>query len=226
MARRRQLIGLIGMQTAERQRLDTALPAVQTRSRRHLAWLQEELAALDHPLGERVQASPVWRERENLLRSVAGIGPTTALTLLAELPELGQLDRKAIARRLPPWWGSRPSPARAGPGGAWRGRRIIWAGRSRVRTALSMATLVACRHNPPITAFYERLCAAGKPKQVALTACMHKLLSSSRFSTPWCARDLAGPLNLPLDSQDNCLFRRTRDRRSLARSAASAASAI
>lgn len=167
MARRRQLIG---MQTAERQRLDTALPAVQARIRRHLAWLQEELADLDHTLGERVQASPVWRERENLLRSVPGIGPTTALTLLAELPELGQLDRKAIAALV----GVAPLSCESG---AWRGRRIIWGGRSRVRTALYMATLVACRHNPPITAFYERLCAAGKPKKVALTACMHKLLT-------------------------------------------------
>jgi transposase len=167
MARRRQLIG---MQTAERQRLDTALPAVQARIRRHLAWLQEELADLDHTLGERVQASPVWREREQLLRSVPGIGPTTALTLVAELPELGQLDRKAIAALV----GGAPLSCESG---AWRGRRIIWGGRSRVRTALSMATLVASRHNPPIAAFYERLCAAGKPKKVALTACMHKLLT-------------------------------------------------
>jgi transposase len=135
MARRRQLIG---MQTAERQRLDTALPAVQARIRRHLAWLQEEWADLDHTLGERVQASPVWRERENRLRSVPGIGPTTALTLLAELPELGQLDRKAIAALV----GVAPLSCESG---TWRGRRIIWGGRSRVRTALYMATLVACR---------------------------------------------------------------------------------
>jgi transposase len=167
MARRRQLIG---MQTAERQRLDTVLPAVQARIRRHLAWLQEELADLDHTQGERAQASPVWRERENLLRIVPGIGPTTALTLLAELPELGQLDRKAIAAL----GGVAP---RSCESGARRGRRIIWGGRSRVRTALYMATLVACRHNPPVTAFCERLCAAGKPKNVALTACMHKLLT-------------------------------------------------
>jgi transposase len=179
MARRRQLMG---MQTAERQRLDTALPAVQARIRRHLAWRQEELADLDHTLGERVQASPLWRERENLLRSVPGIGPTTALTLLAELPELGQLDRKAIAALV----GVAPLSCESG---AWRGRRIIWGGRSRVRTALYMATLVASRHNPPIAAFYERLCAAGKPKKVALTACMHKLLTILnaivRQGSPW-----------------------------------------
>jgi transposase len=125
MARRRQR-----MQTAERQRLDTALPTGQTRIRRPLAWRQEELADLDHTLGERVQASPVWRERENLLRSVPGIGPTTALTLLAELPELGQLDRKAIAALV----GVAPLSCESG---AWRG--ISWGGRSRVRTALAGA---------------------------------------------------------------------------------------
>ena len=166
MARRRQLIQ---MHTAERQRLDTALPAVQPHIQRHLAWLQAELTDLDHTLSERVHASPVWRERENLLRSVPGIGPTTALTLLAELPELGQLGRKAIAALV----GVAPLSCESG---TWRGRRIIWGGRSRVRTALYMATLVASRHNPIIAAFYTRLCAAGKPKKVALTACMHKLL--------------------------------------------------
>lgn len=167
LARRRQLIG---MATAERQRLDTALPAVQAHIQRHLAWLDEELAELDHLLGARVQASPVWRERENLLRSVPGIGPTTALTLLADLPELGQLDRKAIAALV----GVAPLSCESG---AWRGRRIIWGGRARVRSALYMATLVASRHNPRIAAFYERLCSAGKPKKVALIACMHKLLT-------------------------------------------------
>ncbi len=167
LARRRQLIG---MATAERQRLDTALPAVQAHIQRHLAWLDEELAELDHLLGERVQASPVWRERENLLRSVPGIGPSTALTLLADLPELGHLDRKAIAALV----GVAPLSCESG---TWRGRRIIWGGRARVRSALYMATLVASRHNPRIAAFYERLCSAGKPKKVALIACMHKLLT-------------------------------------------------
>jgi transposase len=179
MACRRQLIQML---TAERQRLDTALPAVQAHIQRHLAWLDAELADLDRTLSERVQASPVWRERENLLRSVPGIGPTTALTLLAELPELGQLDRKAIAALV----GVAPLSCESG---TWRGRRIIWGGRSRVRTALYMATLVASRHNPIIAAFYTRLCAAGKPKKVALTACMHKLLTilnaMVRQGSPW-----------------------------------------
>jgi transposase len=179
LARRRQLIGML---TAERQRLDTALPAVRPHIQRHLTWLEQELADLDHTLSERVQASPVWRERENLLRSVPGIGPTTALTLLAELPELGQLDRKAIAALV----GVAPLSCESG---TWRGRRIIWGGRARVRTALYMATLVASRHNPTIAAFYRRLCAAGKPKKVALTACMHKLLTILnaivRQGSPW-----------------------------------------
>jgi transposase len=170
------------MHTAERQRLDTALLAVQPQIQRHLAWLETELTDLDRTLSQRVQASPIWRERENLLRSVPGIGPTTALTLLAELPELGQLDRKAIAALV----GVAPLCCESG---TWRGRRIIWGGRSRVRTALYMATLVASRHNPIIAAFYTRLCAAGKPKKVALTACMPKLLTilnaMLRQGSPW-----------------------------------------
>jgi transposase len=130
MARRRQLVG---MSTAERQRLDTALLDVQTQIQRHLAWLAHELADLDRTLSQRVQASPVWREREHRLRSVPGIGPTTALTLLADLPALGQLDRKAIAALV----GVAPLSCQSG---TWRGRRIIWGGRARVRSALYMAT--------------------------------------------------------------------------------------
>jgi transposase len=179
VARRRQLIQ---MHTAERQRLDTALPRLRAQIQRHLAWLEAELADLDQTLHDQVQASPVWRARENLLRSVPGIGPTTALTLLAELPELGQLDRKSIAALV----GVAPLSCESG---TWRGRRIVWGGRARVRTALSMATLVASRHNSRIAAFYGRLCAAGKPKKVALIACMHKLLTILnaivRQATPW-----------------------------------------
>jgi transposase len=94
LARRRQLVGML---TAERQRLETAMPAVRAHIQRHVAWLEDEQAELDRLLRERVQTSPLWREREDLLRSGPGIGPTTALTLLADLPELGRLDRKAIA---------------------------------------------------------------------------------------------------------------------------------
>jgi transposase len=137
-----------------------------------------------------VQASPLWREQEDLLRSVPGIGPTTACTLVADLPELGQLDRKAIAARV----GVAPLNCESG---TLRGRRLVWGGRARVRTALYMATLVATRHNPLIHAFYQRLCAAGKPKKVALVACMRKLLTilnaMVRHHTPWCASAAATP---------------------------------
>jgi transposase len=179
LARRRQLVGML---TAERQRLDTALPAVRAYIERHVGWLEQEVADLDRTLGERVQASPVWRAQEQLLRSVPGVGPTTALTLLAELPELGRLDRKAIAALV----GVAPFTCESG---TLRGRRIVWGGRARVRSALYMAALVASRHNPVIRPFYQHLCAAGKPKKVALTACMHKLLlilnAVLRHATPW-----------------------------------------
>jgi transposase len=179
LARRHQLVG---MQTAERQRLDTALLTVRPHIERHLAWLAQELADLDHTLRERVQASPLWRERDDLLRSVPGIGPTTAFTLLADLPELGTLDRRAIAALV----GVAPLNRDSG---TLRGKRGVWGGRARVRSALYMATLVATRHNPVIAAFYQRLCASGKPKKLALTACMHKLLTILnailRHATPW-----------------------------------------
>jgi transposase len=179
LARRQQVVAMI---TAERQRFETALPAVQVRIRAHLHWLEAEVADLDGQLHGAVQASPAWREREDLLRSVPGIGPTTAFTLLADLPELGRLDRKAIAALV----GVAPL---ACDSGTLRGRRVVWGGRARVRSVLYMATLVATRYNPPIRAFYTKLCAAGKPKKVALVACMHKLLlilnAILRQGTPW-----------------------------------------
>ncbi len=181
LARRRQLIS---MSTAERQRLDTALPSGRGHIQRHIAWLEQELGDLDRHLRDAIAASPPWREQEDLLRSVPGIGPATALTLLAEVPELGQLARKAIAALV----GVAPLNCESG---TLRGRRVVWGGRARVRAALYKAALVATKHNPTIRAFYQRLCAAGKPKKVALTACMHKLLLIAnailRQRTPWCA---------------------------------------
>jgi transposase len=179
LGRRRQLVG---MRTAERQRLDTASPVVRAHITRHIDWLEHELAELDRLLHEQVQASPLWRAQEDLVRSVPGIGPTTAFTLLAELPELGHLDRKAIAALV----GVAPLSCESG---TWRGKRIVWGGRARVRSALYMAALSASRHNPVIRAFYQRLCAAGKPKKLALVACMHKLLTILnallRHGTSW-----------------------------------------
>jgi transposase len=167
LARRRQLLGML---IAERQRLGTALLAVRPHITRHIRFLEAELADLDRQLHDAVQASPLWREQEDLLRSTPGVGPTTALALLAEVPELGHLDRKKIAALV----GVAPFPCDSGK---LRGRRIVWGGRARVRSALYMATLVAVRHNPVLRPFYQRLLAAGKPKKLALTAAMHKLLT-------------------------------------------------
>jgi transposase len=187
LTRRRQLVGML---TAERQRLDTALPAVQRPIQRHVAWLEQELADLDRTLRAAVHASPLWRAQEDLLRSVPGIGPTTAYMLVADWPELGPLNRKASAALV----GVAPLNCESG---TLRGRRLVWGGRARVRTALDMATLVATRHNPVIRAFYQRLCAAGKPKKVALVACLRKLLTILnalvRHRTPWCASVAATP---------------------------------
>ena len=179
LARRRQTIAML---VAEQQRLGTALPTVRPRVERHIAWLREELADVDAELARAIRASPAWREADDLLRSVPGVGPVLATTLVADLPELGRLDRKAIAALV----GVAPLACESG---ILRGRRLVWGGRARVRAALYMGTLVAVRHNPPIRALYERLLAAGKPTKVALVACMHKLLTILnailRHRKPW-----------------------------------------
>jgi transposase len=167
LARRRQLVA---MSVAERQRLGSALPAVRVRIEAHLTWLEQELADVEDVLRQRIRESPAWRVKARLLRGVPGVGPVLTTTLIAELPELGRLSRKEIAALV----GVAPLNRDSG---SLRGRRTVWGGRRRVRTALYMATLVATRHNPVIRRFYERLCTAGKAKKVALTACMHKLLT-------------------------------------------------
>jgi transposase len=143
LARRQQVVAMI---TAARHRCETAVPAVQVRIRAHLHWLDAEVADLDGQVHAAVPASPAWREREDLRRSVPGSGPTTACTLLADLPDLGRLHRKAIAALV----GVAPL---ACDSGTLRGRRIVWGGRARVRSVLYMATLVATRYNPVIRAF-------------------------------------------------------------------------
>jgi transposase len=179
LARRRQVVAML---VAERQRLSRALLAVRPRVEAHIVWLEAELAGLDGDLDAAIQASPVWRARADLLRSVPGVGPVLARTLLAALPELGRLDRKQIAALV----GVAPL---ARESGRLRGRRGIWGGRAEVRRVLYMATVVAVRHNPLIAAFYARLIAAGKPPKVALVACMHKLLllldAIARSGQPW-----------------------------------------
>jgi transposase len=166
LARRRQLMGML---VAEQQRLGTALPKVRPRIEGHIGWLRQELSELDTELHETIRQSPVWREKEQLLRTVPGVGPVLAMTLVADLPELGQLGRKQVAALV----GLAPLNCESG---ILRGRRIVWGGRARVRAAMYMSTLVAVKHNPVLRAFYERLLTAGKPQKVALIACMHKLL--------------------------------------------------
>jgi transposase len=164
--RRRQIIEML---TAERNRLALAQGAVKKDLQAHIDWLMSRLGKIDDELKEAINESPVWREKENLLRSVPGIGDVTACTLLAELPELGKLNRRKIAALVGVAPFNRDS-------GAFRGSRSIRGGRSSVRTALYMAVLAASRHNPLIKAFYQRLRANGKRAKVALVACMRKLL--------------------------------------------------
>lgn len=177
--RRRQIIAML---VAEKNRLNTAPRQVQDRIKKHIEWLEEELAALEKGIQEQIKENPLWREQEELLRSVPGIGPVTSAVLLAELPELGTLNRQKIAALV----GVAPFNKDSGPR---KGKRRIYGGRSSVRSTLYMATLVAVRFNPVIKAFYERLIANGKEKKVALTACARKLLvilnAILRQSQPW-----------------------------------------
>jgi len=167
--RRRQLVE---MQTAEQQRLKQARVAVvQERIRTHLAWLKTELDDVARDLRRRVEVSPAWRAQEAQLTSVPGVRQTTACVLLAELPELGQLTRKQIAALVG------VAPLNQDSGTSLHGHRRVWGGRAGVRATLYMATLAATRWNPVIAAFYQRLLAAGKPTNVALVACLHKLLT-------------------------------------------------
>jgi len=179
LARRRQVLA---MQRAEQNRLDRAPVRVQNRIEVHLHWLGDELARRDEELDDQIQQSPMWRAREDLLQSVPGIGPVMCRTVLAELPELGLLNRKQIAALVGVAPFNRDS-------GRLRGHRTIWGGRAPVRTALYMATLVATRWNPVIRPFYQRLRDAGKAPKVALVAAMRKLLTilnaMLHHGTPW-----------------------------------------
>lgn len=179
LLRRRQLSDML---VAEKNRLGLARKAVRASLKKHIAYLERELRMADSDLREAIEASPVWRVQDDLLQSVPGIGPVASQTLLAALPELGQLTRHAIAALV----GVAPM---AQDSGAMRGKRVIAGGRASVRAVLYMATLTATRCNPAIRAFYQRLVAAGKPKKVALVAAMRKLLVSLnailRDQRPW-----------------------------------------
>lgn len=180
VARRRQLVEMI---RAEEARLATTRgPRVRGRLEAHLAWLRDDLAGTDGELARLVRATPAWDEQARLLESVPGVGPTTARTLLAELPELGTLDRRRIAALV----GVAPMNRDSG---TLRGTRHIRGGRSSLRASLYMAALVASRFNPPLRDAYQRLLAAGKPRKLALTALMRRLLTIlnaiARSRTPW-----------------------------------------
>ena len=178
-ARRHQVMTML---VSEKNRLSTAISAVRPRIEAHIVWLEQELDDLDEGLRQTLRRSPVWRDKDDLLRTVPGVGEQVSFTLLAYLPELGTLDRRQIAALVGVAPFNRDS-------GTLRGRRTVWGGRARVRAALYMGALVASRYNPIIRDFYRRLLACGKPKKLALTACMRKLLvilnSMLKHRSPW-----------------------------------------
>lgn len=167
LPRRRQIVEML---TAEKNRLGFARGPVQRDISQHMRWLEKRLTDVDGDLQDAVAASPLYQAKSDLLRSVPGVGPVTALTLLATLPELGHLSRHQIAALV----GVAPLNRDSG---TMRGKRMVWGGRAPVRAALYMAALVGLKHNPVLRVFYERLRAAGKPFKVAATACMRKLLT-------------------------------------------------
>ena len=185
-ARRRQVMTML---VSEKNRLGSAIGAVSPRIEAHIAWLEQELSDLDKGLRQTLRRSPVWREKDDLLRTVPGVGEQLSLTLLANLPELGTLNRRQIAALVGVAPYNRDS-------GTLRGKRAVWGGRSRVRAVLYMGALVASRHNPAIRDFYQRLLAAGKPKKVALVASMRKLLvilnGMLKHGSSWC--DMTQPV--------------------------------
>lgn len=179
LTRRRQLVEML---TAEKNRLLSAASPIRKRLRTHITWLERELQHTNTHLAAAIRQSPVWREKDELLQSVPGVGPVVTSTLLASLPELGMLTNKQIAALV----GVAPLNRDRG---TLRGRRTVWGGRAQVRAVLYMSAIVAARFNPVIRAFYQRLCRAGKAKKVALTACMRKLLvilnTMIKHRTPW-----------------------------------------
>jgi transposase len=167
VARRRQLIQML---TMEKNRLEKAPPAGSEDIRNHIYYLTEAVKKIDKDISRSIRKSPLWKEKETILTSMPGIGPVISCTLIAALPELGTLNRKAIAALV----GLAPFNRDSG---TCRGKRTIWGGRSYVRATLYMGTVSAIKFNPAIRAFYKRLVEAGKAKKLAITACMRKLLT-------------------------------------------------
>ena len=180
VARRPQIVEMIGAEKQREKR--AALKRTRRSIARIVTALEKELKDMDGDIGTAVRASPVWREKEDLLASVPGVGAIISRTLIAEMPELGSLDRKEIAALA----GLAPYTRQSG---TWRGKSFIGGGRTRVRTALYMGAMNAKRWNPPLKAFFDRLVAAGKPKKLALIAVARKLLTILnailRDKTPW-----------------------------------------
>lgn len=180
VSRRQQLVEIL---VAERNRLGVAHnPSVKAGIQAHIDWLKKRLDETDGELRKQIEESPLWRAKDDLLRTVPGVGPMTSAALLANLPELGSLNRHQIAALVGVAPFNRDS-------GRMRGKRSVWGGRSSVKATLYMAALSATKWNPAIKTFYERLCDSGKPKKVALTACMRKLLivlnSMMKNNTAW-----------------------------------------
>jgi transposase len=180
VTRRSQLIDMI---TAEKNRLKAARrERIRQDIKANIEWLKSRLDGVDKDLDKTIKANPEWRKKFELLESAPGVGTTTAASLIANFPELGMLNRHQVAALA----GVAPLNRDSG---LMRGKRTVWGGRGRVRSVLYMATLVATRYNPVIKAFYSRLCAEGKAKKLALTACMRKLLTilnaMLKQNTPW-----------------------------------------
>jgi transposase len=180
VTRRRQLVDMLVAEQNRRRLMEQ--PPLKRRLDAHIRWLERAVHDVDDEIGTTVRSSPLWRATENLLRSVPGVGPVTAYTFIADLPELGHLDRRKIAALV----GVAPINRDSG---TLRGRRMIAGGRGPVRHVLYMATLSAIRHNPVIAAFYERLVTTGRPGKLALTAAMRKFLvilnAILRDQRPW-----------------------------------------
>jgi transposase len=170
------------MLTAEKNRKCTVRLQVRDRVQKHIDWLKQELRALDEEIGRFIDSNPSWREKEKLLRTVPGVGRVTAATIIANLPELGTIDRRKIAALV----GVAPLNKDSG---RKRGKRRVFGGRSSVRRVLYMATLSGTQSNPIIRTFYLRLLDRGKEKKVALTACMRKLIvilnAMVQHQEPW-----------------------------------------
>jgi transposase len=179
VVRRRQVVDMLG---AEKNRMALAPKPIRRHIKQHIAWLERQLNDVDNAIREAIKTSPIWCVQDDLMQSVPGVGPVLAVSLLADLPELGHLDRRQIAALVGVAPFNRDS-------GTLRGRRMIWGGRARLRAVLYMGALAAIRCNPVIKTFYQRLRAAGKESKLALTACMRKLLTILnaiiKSGTPW-----------------------------------------